>query len=85
MKSPRDESTTEDANLWRERRVDGCGEDRWFQSRRRQIHMRALPERVDSGIRSSGAMHAQLLANDFGKGALDSILNGVAARLALPA
>jgi hypothetical protein len=46
--------------------------------------MRALPECMNSGIGSSCAMHAQLLANDLGESSLDSILNCVAARLTLP-
>ena len=47
--------------------------------------MSALPEGVDSGIRPAGAMHPQGLPEHIGESGLDPILDGVAARLALPA
>ena len=47
--------------------------------------MRALPKCVHSGIRPTRAMHAQLLPKHLGESGLDPILNGVAARLTLPA
>ena len=47
--------------------------------------MRALRERVDTGVRSSSAVNARRLAKNALKRALQTILDGVAMRLALPA
>jgi hypothetical protein len=47
--------------------------------------MRALRERVDACIRSSGAVNAHRLVKDPLKRALHMILDRIAVRLALPA
>ncbi len=47
--------------------------------------MGALPERVNSGIRSACTVHSDFLPCDLDKGSFDSILDRVAARLTLPA
>ena len=47
--------------------------------------MRALAERVDAGIGPARTMHSDLFSGDLDKCSLDPILDGVAARLTLPA
>ena len=49
------------------------------------INVRALRERVNTGVRSSGAVNAHSLPVIALKGALEMILHRVAMRLALPA
>ena len=47
--------------------------------------MSALSERMNSGIGPARAMYSKLLPGHLEQGGLQPILNGVAARLALPA
>lgn len=83
MKRLWDKSAAQDPNLWRERRVQGRRQDRRIESCR-QIHVRALSERMDSGVRPSSAMHPNSLPHDLGKGCLEPVLNRVAIDLTLP-
>ena len=47
--------------------------------------MGALSERVNSGVGPARTVHANLFPCDLEKGGLEPVLDGVAARLALPA
>ena len=47
--------------------------------------MGALSERMNSGIGPARPVHSNLLPRDLEKGGLEPVLDGVAARLALPA
>ena len=47
--------------------------------------MGALSKRMDAGISPARTMHSDLFSGDLDKCTLDSILDGVAARLTLPA
>ena len=84
VKSGRDKPASQDANLRRQRGVNGRSEDRRRQPCRWQIDVRALAKCVHPGVRPSRAMDAQFFPEHLGEGGLDPILDGVAARLALP-
>jgi len=45
----------------------------------------ALTERMDTGVSPARTMHSDLFSGDLDKCSLDPILDGVAARLTLPA
>ena len=47
--------------------------------------MGALAKRMDAGISPARTMYSDLFSRDQGKCSLDPILDGVAARLTLPA
>ena len=47
--------------------------------------MGALAERMDAGISPARTVHSDLFSGDLNKCSLDPILDGVAARLTLPA
>jgi hypothetical protein len=55
------------------------------ESRRGNIGVRNLPERVDAGVGPSGTVHRDADSGDVCECALETILDGVAACLALPA
>ena len=77
-------STAKHANGRRQRRIQRFDPTVSWQ-KFYNINMRALCERMDPGVGSSGPVHAHGSAGDTLKCALDMILNSVAMRLALPA
>ena len=71
-------------HLRRQRGVNGRCKDRRRQPCRWQIDVRALAKCVHPGVRPARAMDAQFFSEHLSEGGLHPILDGVAARLALP-
>lgn len=78
-------AATHDANARRQRPVHRGHPLFDVQLSLWNIDVRTLRERVNTGVGSSGAVHAQIRARDFRERMLEAILNRVATRLALPA
>src|SRR5579862_9969955 len=75
----------EDADFFREPRVERVAPFPGGKAASLHIRMGALAQRVDARIRAARAVDGGAPAQDRGEGSLQDVLHGVAALLALPA
>jgi hypothetical protein len=85
MESGRDKFAPQDANLRRKGCIQGRGQNPRLEPAWWEINVGALAERMDAGIGPARTVHTDLFSGDLDKCRLDPILDGVAARLTLPA
>src|SRR5947209_844657 len=76
---------THNPNFHGQECIEGAGPAFQFHAARSNIRMRTLRERMHAGVRAPRSVHANAFARHAREGALENILDCVAARLTLPA